>query len=528
MLIGYVSDEDYSALADVVVDFEKDGKLHLSTRSTATGAVLADLESGEYRVSLVKAGYGSKRVTLNLTPHTPPYPFRLLSDTLLGYMSPKWVHGGERAEFRVHSVHPYRLSLYRYGLQKEFIRLIGWYDAHGARTVMQITPDGDYSQTGVDWNRIGWGSLHHTQYLTAPSRSGLYYLHAETDRGEFFAFPWIVAPPQPTAKVAVLCATNTWNAYNRFGGRSNYVNARHLPATPTVNSRQDLQRYQGGTYDEWAFPDSEYQPLSFDRPEPANHIPKTTQVTDPIEGRDACHLAPAEWRLLAWLEREGYAYDLYSEAQLHDGTLNLETYKVLLLPPHPEYWSRQMFERVQQWVDSGGRLMYLGGNGLNCEVEFTSENALVFRSQMPQADEEYESRLHRRVANEASLLGVRFTEAGIMTAAPYAVHNANHWCFEGTGLMNGDTFGEHSLHERIPGGASGHETDKRSPLSPPQTALLARGLNPEEGGAEMVFYELESGGSVFSVGSITYCASLLVDEHTSQITRNVLERFLRE
>jgi hypothetical protein len=31
---------------------------------------------------------------------------------------------------------------------------------------------------------------------------------------------------------------------------------------------------------------------------------------------------------------------------------------------------------------------------------------------------------------------------------------------------------------------------------------------------------------VFSVGSITYVASLLVDGHVSKVTRNVVERFL--
>ena len=36
-------------------------------------------------------------------------------------------------------------------------------------------------------------------------------------------------PATPGAPVAVLASTNTWNAYNNFGGRSNYINADHLP-----------------------------------------------------------------------------------------------------------------------------------------------------------------------------------------------------------------------------------------------------------------------------------------------------------
>ena len=41
----------------------------------------------------------------------------------------------------------------------------------------------------------------------------------------------------------------------------------------------------------------------------------------------------------------------------------------------------------------------------------------------------------------------------------------------------------------------------------------------------MVYYETESDGAVFSVGSITYPASILVDETVSRITTNVIERF---
>jgi hypothetical protein len=113
-----------------------------------------------------------------------------------------------------------------------------------------------------------------------------------------------------------------------------------------------------------------------------------------------------------------------------------------------------------------------------------------------------------------------------MTAAPYRVVEGSHWVFEGTGLKTGDVFGKASLHRRCPGGASGHETDKRSASSPANTLLLARGLNPDNGGAEMVIFETASGGSVFSVGSINYVASLPVDAAVSRITANVLKRLL--
>ena len=139
---------------------------------------------------------------------------------------------------------------------------------------------------------------------------------------------------------------------------------------------------------------------------------------------------------------------------------------------------------------------------------------------------EYESRMHRTNESEANLLGVVCTETGIMTSAPYKAIAADHWVFEGTGLRNGDLFGAKTLHERVPGGASGHETDKRSASSPKNTVLLAKGVNPDEGGSEMVYHEPGGGGAVFSAGSITWPSALLPDEAISRITRNVLERFL--
>ena len=527
MLIGYVSDERYVALPDTLLEFERDG-LSVEARSRASGAVYAELEPGPYRVTLYRAGYGQKSITMTVTAGQP-YHFRLLADGLLSYMWPKWVQAGEQAEFRVHAVEEYKLELWRYGMAKEFIRLIGWYDEHGPRATMQITPDGDYTQTGVQWNKYGYSSPHHLQYVKAPARSGLYYLHAKTPSGRFFAAPWIVAPAQPTAKIAVIASNITWNAYNNFGGRSNYASPIKLPSQPTVNARMDMKRYTDPNH--LHYDSDTYAPLSFDRPEPINHIPEETQLTDPIAGRAPNHIAPAEWRFLGWLEQQGLAYDLYGETQLHSGVLDLDAYQVAIISTHPEYWSRKMYFVLKEWVhERGGKLLYLGGNGVNAEVEFPNEQTMIVQNANERIwgqDPSIESRFHARVGeSEANLLGIVYDPRGIMTAAPYRVNDADHWVFAGTHLRNGDSFGAASLHERVPGGASGHETDKISASSPQNVQLLATGLNPDEGGAQMAYYNTVSGGEVFAAGSITWVSSILVDEKVSQITANVLARFL--
>ena len=156
-----------------------------------------------------------------------------------------------------------------------------------------------------------------------------------------------------------------------------------------------------------------------------------------------------------------------------------------------------MYYDLKAWVrERGGKLMYLGGNGLNCEVELLDEQTMKVKNgdMRVQRAEGYESRFHQYHESEANLLGVVCTLAGIMTSAPYQVLAADHWIFANTGVKNGDAFGAASLHERVPGGASGHETDKTSPFSPPGTEIIARGLNPDRGGAEIVHYETASGG----------------------------------
>jgi hypothetical protein len=127
MLIGYVSDEYYAALADVAVELHGPGGLHLLARSWPSGAIHADVPPGEYEVCFAKPGYGSKRVRARISSEHPT-SFRLLSDRLLGYAWPKWCRAGDTVEFRVHAVEPYKLELFRYGLHKEFVRNVGWYN----------------------------------------------------------------------------------------------------------------------------------------------------------------------------------------------------------------------------------------------------------------------------------------------------------------------------------------------------------------------------------------------------------------
>jgi hypothetical protein len=189
--------------------------------------------------------------------------------------------------------------------------------------------------------------------------------------------------------------------------------------------------------------------------------------------------------------------------------------------------------------------MYLGGNGLDCEVEYVDETTVRFLTDKTNTSHEggvfdpelkiakegrFDNRFHKSTnQSPAQLIGLVCDGEG--TGAPYECRNEDHWVFAGTGLKNGDKVGINSLHERIPGGASGHEMDNRTAHTGEGFISLAKGLNPESigsTGAEMIYKEFPGkGGEVFAVGSMNYISSLLVDKPLSDITKNVLNHFLR-
>ncbi len=75
------------------------------------------------------------------------------------------------------------------------------------------------------------------------------------------------------------------------------------------------------------------------------------------------HLA-GDLYLVDWLEAKGFDCDVITDEDLHrQGLELLRDYRVLLTGTHPEYTTVAMLSALEQYLDQGGRLMYLGGNG---------------------------------------------------------------------------------------------------------------------------------------------------------------------
>ena len=78
MLVGYVSDEHYIALGDVLVELIGAERSY-ETRSRASGAIHVDAPSGRYQAFLNRDGYGPKRTVVDVVPGRPAQ-LRLLGD----------------------------------------------------------------------------------------------------------------------------------------------------------------------------------------------------------------------------------------------------------------------------------------------------------------------------------------------------------------------------------------------------------------------------------------------------------------
>ncbi len=82
--------------------------------------------------------------------------------------------------------------------------------------------------------------------------------------------------------------------------------------------------------------------------------------------------------LLDWLETSGEGVDIVTDHDLHRaGEAVLSPYAVVVSGHHPEYWTTQMWDGLWCYLHTGGRLMYLGGNGLYWRTAFDDSADMV-------------------------------------------------------------------------------------------------------------------------------------------------------
>ena len=283
-------------------------------------------------------------------------------------------------------------------------------------------------------------------------------------------------------------------------------------------------------------------------------------------GADRWNFTP-DTCLNAFLEHLSVGHDVIADEDLHEeGESALAPYKVIVTGTHPEYWSTSMLDALEAWLENGGRLMYLGGNGFYWRVAFSKDwpGAIELR-RTEDGVRNWETRpgesyhafggeyggLWRRLGRAPNAtVGVGFAAQGFERAIGYRRTEKSYepelsWIFDGVESPHIGTSG-------LGGGAAGQEIDRYDEDlgSPSHASILATAkgfapdmirtkedfaaaMIPDENDplvrADMVIFETPQEGAVFSVGSISWFGALArndYDNDVAKITENVLRRFL--
>lgn len=416
--------------------------------------------------------------------------------------------------------------------------------------------------------------------VPAGTRSGVYALTLES-AGEHENVPFHVVPPkgERTAHIAVLASTFTYVIYANHARpewerdeawKQAWIEQAAdwgcYPHNPGEHRDYGLSTYNFHTDGSGIGHSSALRPMLNVR------IGYLTYPYESIRGSGLRHF-PADSHLIAWLESHDHAYDVVTDRELHDeGVEVLSGYDLVLTGSHPEYHTRETLDALTDYRDQGGRFCYLGGNGFYWKVALSADHDGVIEIRRGeggirawaaepgeyynQFDGEYGGLWRRNGRPPQHLCGVGFTAQGNFSGSYYrkraeASDARVAWMFEG---VDDETFGDHGLSAH---GAAGFEldrTDKR--LGTPEHAVVVASseghppdapwiLVPEEmlthittwSGddapdlirADMTFFETPAGGAVFSVGSITFCGSLLTnggDNDVSRLMDNVVRRFV--
>jgi len=273
----------------------------------------------------------------------------------------------------------------------------------------------------------------------------------------------------------------------------------------------------------------------------------------------------ADLQIIDWLDRNERTFDVVTDLEVHrEGAELLSRYRCVMTGSHPEYVTRHMLDAFGTYLDGGGRLIYLGGNGFYWVTAYDPDDDQVIEIRRWGGSEAWRARPGEhhisftgepgglwRNRNRApqKTVGVGFVAAGLVDAgAVYArcIDRDSRAAWVLNGVLP-DEFGARGTS----GPAAGLEVDATdAELGTPAEAIViatsaarhsddmleARenygmtlaapgGARNPRVRADLVLIPGPLGGGVFSTGSIAWAGALTHDRNISRIMANVLERF---
>ncbi|MCO6454951.1 MAG: hypothetical protein J5I93_06595 [Pirellulaceae bacterium] len=366
-----------------------------------------------------------------------------------------------------------------------------------------------------------WKSGYYQVTLRVEDRGGPFIQrNRRTAEGSLFFIVRSAHPGRDTRILLQLC-TNTYNAYNNWGGHSLYA----------YHARNKLQGHR----------------VSFDRP-PASQFSRWEQP------------------FVAWAEREGLTLDYAANSDLEFRPELLASYRLVLSVGHDEYWSAPMRDHLEAFVAQGGNVAFFSGNTCCWQVRSEDQGrALVCYKQWYNVDPLYRRGDPRLLATlwshhligrpENQLTGVGFLFGGYHRShgqfmdgpAAFTVHRPEHWVFEGTQVKSGQQFGgqdtivgyecdgcELQWKDGLPEPTGKDGTPREFVVlgtcparwHPDDSWWYERFDQERTGAAVMGLYT--RGGTVFTAGTTDWAHGLQgADPVVKRITRNLLERLAK-
>ncbi|NNE74645.1 MAG: hypothetical protein HKN26_13340 [Acidimicrobiales bacterium] len=499
-------------------------------------------------------------------------------ETVTGYCWPQSAEVGQMVAVHLSSARaqPVDVEVARIGADRTVV-----HQAAGVPAGDHATPP-DAAAKGCGWPAAyqvevdpAWASGYYEVVLTIDIDGKQRRSHAF-----FVVRPTIGAP---TAPVLLALATNTWHAYNDFGGPNLY----------TGGTQVSLQRPMAPGY--------LYKP-------PGVGQRVTSLVDDDLVSASHVgylrmnHLSPyggsagwPNWELpfVSWMDANGYGLDIVTNADLEDHPELLGQYGLYLSVGHDEYWSGPMRDTVEDFIATGGNAAFLSGNTAFWQVRledptpegpaatmvgykgFFKDDPVLGTDRQPSLTTIWSDHLLDRPENH--MTGVSFARGGYHRIGKrvtnglggYTVHRAGHWMFEGTGLDYGHVLGsaarvvgyecdgcDFTYRDGLPypTGSDGtptnfeilgtapaaHFTRTTASRPPPPgvpgedeyiASRLFEGRDPANveriahGHAVLGSYVSAGGGTVITSGSTDWVWGLAErDRQIEQITRNILDR----
>ena len=398
--------------------------------------------------------------------------------------------------------------------------------------------------------------------------SGIYIMRIEAE-GHYDAMPFFVCPPlgKRRADLCVLVSTFTYTIYGNHA-RPDFAPSwlekisawKAYPNNPSQYRHYGLSTYNNHTDGSGICHASHKRVLFNLRPGYLTFGNATCSGLRHFQ---------ADSHLIAWLHNQNIDYDIITDDELdRDGVAAIEGYKAVVTGSHPEYHTSETLDALREYRDSGGGLVYLGGNGFYwrivrhpedpalLEIRRSEDGLRAWASEPGEYynafDGSYGGLWRRNGRPPQQLVGIGFTAQGNFVGMPYkrVCYDKNmDWVFDG---INDDLLGDFGFSGH---GAAGFELDRRDEKldDGEDITILAQSydednrfiLVPEEmlthltnlsgvpeadvKRADMVYFKTHTGGQVFAAGSITFCGSLPwnnYENNVSKLLRNVVRKFV--